>query len=132
MKQVKLRCIVDGNAKGRLIFTTQPIAFLQGVDPERGYVSDPKHELYQKSFSGKILVFPNSVGSSVGAYVIYRLKKRGVAPRAIINQKTDIITASGCALAGIPLFDLVRNEIRELETEQSVVIDGKKGEMILN
>ena len=132
MKSMKLRCIVDGNARGSLLVTSQPIAFLQGVDPERGCVSDPKHQIYGQLFSGKILVFPNAVGSSVGAYVIYRLKKKGTAPKAIINQKTDIITASGCALAGIPLFDLVENEVIELESGQKVKINARKSELILS
>ena len=131
MKKIRVRCIVDGRAKGPLLISRQPIAFLQGVDPERGCVSDPKHEIFEKPFSGRILVFPNAIGSSVGAYVIYRLKKKGTAPKAIINQKTDIITASGCALAGIPLFDLLENEIPELETDQRVVLDGERSEMII-
>ena len=132
MKSMKLRCIVDGNASGSLLITSQPIAFLQGVDPEKGCVSDPKHQIYGQSFSGKILVFPNAVGSSVGAYVIYRLKKKGTAPKAIINQKTDIITASGCALAGIPLFDLVANEVNELESGRKVKINARNSELILS
>ncbi|SRR5579863_8799217 len=109
----KARCLVEAKADltGELLFSSKPIAFLQGVDPEKGCVKDKKHELYNKIFTGKILVFPNSVGSSVGAYVIYQLKENGVAPRAIINQVSDIITASGCALSGIPLYDLPEKKL---------------------
>ena len=45
MKRIKLRCIVDGTPTGDVLFTSQPIAFLQGVDPEKGFVSDQKHEI---------------------------------------------------------------------------------------
>lgn len=126
MKQIKLRCIVEGSASGDVLFTSQPIAFLQGVDPEKGFVSDQKHEIYGKHFGGKVLVFPNSVGSSVGAYVIYRLKKNGIAPKAMINQAADIITASGCALSGIPLFDIVDNRISELKEAKKVTFKKKQ------
>ena len=114
------------------MYTTEPIAFLQGVDPEKGLVSDPKHELCGQIFTNKILVFPNAVGSSVGAYVIYRLKKNGKAPSAIINQKTDIITASGCALADIPLFDLIGSDIGELRNVKRAKIIGKNPELRIN
>ncbi len=115
--------------KGDLVVTREAIAFLQGVDPERGVVSDPRHELYNQGFKNKILVFPNSVGSSVGAYVIYRLKKNHVAPKAMINQSSDIITASGCAIAGIPLFDLPKGKISVLFGKKDCIIDVSKSEL---
>jgi predicted aconitase with swiveling domain len=127
----KARCIVEGDARGIVLSTSQPIAFLRGIDPETGVVSDPKHELHGKEISHKILVFPNSVGSSVGAYVIYRLKRNGKAPVAIINEKTDTITASGCAIAGIPLLDTPECPIGELKTDQCLLLKGKKGEIRL-
>ena len=121
---------MDGESKGEILFSSKPIAFLQGVDPETGMVSDPKHELYGEPFAGKILAFPNAVGSSVGAYVIYRMKKNRKAPKAIINQRADIITASGCAIAGIPLFDLVEGDISELK-DKKVSLSGKSSEVRL-
>ena len=123
MRTIKARCIVEGKAKGEVLSTGKPIAFLKGVDPEKGFVSDKNHDLYGKDFSGKILVFPNSVGSSVGAYVIYRLKKNGKAPKAIINQSSDIITCSGCAIAGIPLYDLPNQSISELRNGMKVQLN---------
>ncbi len=124
--KIKTRCIVNGYARGEMLYSSAPIAFLQGVDPEKGCVSDPKHEIFEKPFSGRILVFPNSVGSSVGAYVIYRLKKNGKAPKAIINQSSDIITASGCAIAGIPLYDLPENSISELKNFNAITLTEKR------
>jgi predicted aconitase with swiveling domain len=124
------RCIVDFSKKirGEVLFSSSPIAFLQGVDPEKGYVSEANHEIYGKPFSNKILVFPNSVGSSVGAYVIYRLKKNRKAPLAMINQISDIITASGCALSDIPLFDLPSDSFEILADTQELMVD--RGGMI--
>jgi len=129
MRILRVRPIVEGRARGEVLFSSDPIQFLQGVDPEQGTVLDPKSPIYNTPFSGKILVFPNTVGSSVGAYVIYRLKKNAKAPKAIINQNTDITTASGCAIAGIPLFDLPENDISELRDIKMVSLDTTKSEL---
>jgi predicted aconitase with swiveling domain len=126
---MKVRAIVEGRAKGPILYSSDPIAFLQGVDPEKGTVSDSKSPIFDQPFTGKILIFPNTVGSSVGAYVIYRLKKNGKAPKAIINQNSDIITASGCAIAGIPLFDLQQSDIAELSGSKEISVDSKNSEL---
>lgn len=73
------------------------------LDPKTGIIKDPDHELYGKSLKSKVLIFPNAVGSSVGAYVLYSLKMQGIAPSAIIcTHGIDIITASACAISEIP------------------------------
>ena len=73
------------------------------LDPKTGIIKDPDHELFGKSLKSKVLIFPNAVGSSVGAYVLYSLKMQGHAPLAIIcTQVIDLITASACAISEIP------------------------------
>jgi len=129
VKILKVRAIVEGRAKGSTLYSSEPIAFLQGVNPEKGTVSDSKSPIYDRPFSGKILIFPNTVGSSVGAYVIYRLKMNGKAPKAIIKKNSDIITASGCAITGITLFDLPENDISELRYSKEVIVDSNKSEL---
>lgn len=104
---MKCRKIVNGSANGEALVTTQAINFLTMIELKTGVVKDEKHELYGKSIMGKVLFFPNSIGSSVGAYSIYALKVNGVAPKAIACTKADITTASGCAIANIPLVDRI-------------------------
>lgn len=98
--------IVGGSGEGPAIVTAQPINFLAMVDPKTGRITDPKHELHNKSLKGAVLVFPYAVGSSVGAYAIYSLREYGTAPSAVVCAKADITTASGCAIADIPVVDL--------------------------
>ena len=98
--------IVGGKGSGKALVTGQPINFLAMVDAKTGKVTDRKHELFGKSLKGAVLVYPNAVGSSVGAYVFYSLSQNRVAPSAIACTKTDITTASGCAIANIPVVDL--------------------------
>ena len=98
--------IVGGKGEGPALVTAQPINFLAMVDVKSGQITDPKHELHGKNMKGSVLVFPYSVGSSVGAYAIYSLKEHGNAPSAVVCAKADITTASGCAIAHIPVVDL--------------------------
>jgi predicted aconitase with swiveling domain len=124
---VQARCIVEPQKeiRGRVLFSSNPIAFLQGVDAEKGTVSEGNHKIFDVPFTNKVLVFPNAVGSSVGAYVIYRLKRNRKAPKAMINQTSDIITASGCALSNIPLLDLPSNSIEIFADADEVTLDPK-------
>jgi predicted aconitase with swiveling domain len=101
-----LRRIVGGTGEGKILVTIQPINFLAMVNAYTGTVTDPLHELHGKSLKGSVLILPYAIGSSVGAYAIYSLKEYGNAPNAVVCSKADIITASGCALANIPLVDL--------------------------
>jgi uncharacterized protein len=98
--------IVGGTGEGLVLTTKQPINFLAMVDAKTGKIVDPTHELYNEPLKSKILIFPYAVGSSVGAYTIYALRYNGNAPTAIICSKIDITTASGCAIANIPLVGL--------------------------
>ncbi len=101
--------IVGGSGEGPAMITSQPINFLAMVDPKTGTITDSKHELYGKSIRGAVLVFPYAIGSSVGAYAIYSLREYDTAPNAIVCTKADITTASGCAIANIPVVDLPRD-----------------------
>jgi predicted aconitase with swiveling domain len=100
------RRIVGGTGEGKTLITSQPINFLAVVNANTGIITDQLHQLYGKSVKGSVLIFPYAIGSSVGAYSIYSLKEYGNAPSAVVCSKTDITTASGCALANIPVVDL--------------------------
>jgi predicted aconitase with swiveling domain len=108
MKVSGCRKIVGGSGSGVALVTRQPINFLAMVDAKTGTITDPEHELFGKSLKGTVLFYPNAVGSSVGAYVFYSLAQNGAAPEAIVCEKADITTASGCAIASIPVVDLPR------------------------
>ena len=100
------RRIVGGTGEGKIMSTMEPINFLAMVNAKTGTITDRLHELHGKSLKESVLLFPYSIGSSVGAYVIYSLKEYGNAPSAVVCSKADITTASGCALAKIPVVDL--------------------------
>ncbi|MCL2549655.1 MAG: DUF126 domain-containing protein [Methanimicrococcus sp.] len=121
---IKGRTIARGTAAGKVLMTKDPISFLGNVEPETGKIVDPAHELFGRSIQGTVLVFPQGKGSTVGSYVIYRLKKNGTAPAAIINLECEPIVAVGAIISEIPLID-------KLETDPYAVLkDGD--EVIVN
>jgi len=121
-----LKTIVKGKAKGIILKSYNPINFLGAVDKKTGVIRDENHDLFNKSVKDTILVFPNGIGSSVGAYTIYSLKSNNSAPRAMICQKADLTVASGCALANIPLVIVTKEEFESLENGKEINIDTDK------
>lgn len=125
----EMRChrVSGGRAAGQALVTREPISFLGNVNPDNGVVVDPGHELFGKSIAGRVLIFPSGKGSTVGSYVIYQLKKRGLAPCAMINLKSEPIVAVGAVISGVPLVDRAPPEVLDLEDGQEVVVDADNG-----
>lgn len=120
---MNLKTIVKGKAKGIIMKSNSPINFLGAVDKKTGLIRDENHDLYQQSVKDKILIFPHGIGSSVGAYTIYSLKSNNSAPIAMICKKADLTTASGCALANIPLVIVSKEQFDSFENGKNFEID---------
>ena len=119
------RTIYGGRAEGQALVTRMGISFFGGVDPDTGVVVEKGHELEGQSIRGRVLVFPTGKGSTVGSYTLYRLKKNGMAPAAILNAACEPITAVGCIIAEIPCVDQV--DIGRLRSGEKVRVDGEAG-----
>ena len=118
---MKGRMINPGKAQGEAIVSRTPMSFYGGIDPKTGVVIEKGHELEGQCVKDKILVFPQGKGSTVGSYVIYGLKKSGVAPAAIVNKETETIVAAGVILAGIPCVDKI--DIDKIKTGDRLKVD---------
>ena len=145
---MKITCkrIVRGKARGSVLLLHEPLNFLGMVNTKTGEISSRNGGQEKDHLIDKILVFPNSIGSSVGAYTIFSLKCNTNSPRGIIcTNKVDITTASGCAISNIPLAwidsnnyykfiefingnSIHRNEIEiQMDTDSEIIsIDQKK------
>jgi len=116
------RVLVSGSASGLALSSPEPIGFLGGVDPETGIVVERGHPLEGQSIAGRILVFPTGKGSTVGSYTLYRLARNGLAPAAMLNEKSDAVTAVGAIIADIPMLDHV--DVSVIRTGMRVEIEG--------
>jgi predicted aconitase with swiveling domain len=119
------RKIYPGLAEGEALVTRMGISFFGGVDPESGVIVEKGHELEGLCVAGKVLVFPSGKGSTVGSYTLYRLKKNGMAPAAILNAECETITAVGCIIAEIACVDHL--PLAEIRQGARVRVDGDQG-----
>jgi phosphomecalonate degydratase small subunit len=120
MDQLKGRIIYKGKATGEALVTEMPISFYGGVDPNTGVVIEKGHQLNGLSVKGKILVFPQGKGSTVGSYTLYRMKKNGTAPAGMINRECETIVAVGAIISEIPCVDKI--DISKIKTDNRVDI----------
>ncbi|MGD8505843.1 MAG: DUF126 domain-containing protein [Candidatus Bathyarchaeota archaeon] len=119
--ELKGRTISKGVAEGEALTTTQPISFYGGVDPDTGEIIEKGHELQGKKVKGRILVFPNGKGSTVGSYTLYRMRKNGTAPTGIINEECETVVAVGAIISEIPCVD--RIDISRIKTGDIVRLE---------
>jgi predicted aconitase with swiveling domain len=124
------RSIGSGKVAGEALVTTMNVSFFGGIDPETGIVVERGHELEGQCIAGKIFVFPTGKGSTVGSYTLYRLKKAGKSPLAIINTECEPITAVGCIISGIPCVDQI--PILNIITGMQVTVDGGQGSVVIH
>jgi predicted aconitase with swiveling domain len=149
--EIKARIISRGKATGPALITKEPIGFLGGIDPETGDVIEKGHELEGQNVSGKVLIFPNGKGSTVGSYVMLQLAKNGKAPAAIINVSAEPIIAVGAIISKIPMVDkpetgnsildllkrsfngplVARADQLETENRTLITVDAEKGLILL-
>ncbi len=104
------RKIFAGSAQGQALVSEEPLSFYGGVNPDTGIVEEQGHPLQGRSVAGRVLVFPGGKGSTVGSYTLYRMKRNGTAPAALVNRQCETIVAVGAIIAEIPCLDQVAIE----------------------
>lgn len=124
METMRGRAIVRGRGEGFALVSDRPIGFLGGVDPDTGVIVEVGHPLEGESVAGRVLVFPQGKGSTVGSYTIYRLARAERAPTAIVNAESEAIVAVGALMADIPMVD--RIDIRRLHTGMWVEVEDEQ------
>ena len=119
------RIIKKGRVEGEALVSSEPIGFFGNVDPDTGVVIEKGHPLEGQCIAGKVLVFPRGKGSTVGSYTLYRMKKTGTAPVAILNKECETIVAVGAIIAEIPCLD--RIDIEKIPDDAVLLVDADKG-----
>lgn len=138
MRTLQGKGIVEGKARGEAIVSSSPFGFFGGVNPKTGIIIDKWHELYGKSIKGKVFIYPEGRGSTVGAAIILELARTGCAPAAIVNCNIEVITAGGGVMAktfydmNIPMVDgISRNDLMSIKDGQIIEVNGNTGEVVL-
>jgi predicted aconitase with swiveling domain len=70
-----------------------------------GTFSRPAHKLYGQSYLNRILVLQTAKGGVASAWMLREMSARGMAPKAIIFDRTNTILAQGAAFAEMTMVD---------------------------
>jgi predicted aconitase with swiveling domain len=127
MELIRGRKISGGKAEGIALVSHEPISVFGGVNPDTGVVTEKGHELEGEAVKDRVLVFPCGKGSTVGSYALYRMKKKGVAPKAMINVECEPIVAVGAIISDIPTIDkLEKNPLTIIHSGNRVKVDAEQ------
>ena len=120
--------ISKGKAVGEAVVTHEAIEFRGRINPETGQITDAGSELDGVILNGKILVYPMGKGSTQGAWTLYELACRKIAPAGIINTKAVPIDATGAIAAKVPMVDRLDGDpVKLIKTGDWVEMDATKG-----
>jgi predicted aconitase with swiveling domain len=126
---VSARGVVKGTATGEAMVFSKPFSFLGDVDMGTGIVIARGHEHEGKSIAGKVMIYPETKGSSGGCVVLMVLARAKLGPAAIVLSKpADTNIVEGAIITGIPLLAELPQDARNLlETGDRLTVDGSSG-----
>ena len=128
MRRIKVRSISQGHAQGVAVRSKKPVSFLGDVDSATGRITDPDNPLFGTSIAGKVLIFPEACGSTVGSYVLYDMAEQGTAPAALVASRAETIVAVGAIIAHIPLVDgLSLEDMESIHDGDFIMVDAVEG-----
>ncbi|MCL4764618.1 MAG: DUF126 domain-containing protein [Hyphomicrobiaceae bacterium] len=105
------------------------------LDRLKGIFSRPAHKLHGQSYVGKVLVLVTAKGGVASAWMLHEMASRGLAPKAIVFDRTNTILAQGAAFADLTLVDRFEagDPTRLIRTGDEIEIDPAEGRVtILN
>ncbi|MFT5447414.1 MAG: putative aconitase with swiveling domain [Gammaproteobacteria bacterium] len=99
------------------------------LDRIKGVFSRPQHKLVGQSYNDKILVLNTAKGGVASAWMLYEMKSRGIAPKAILFNAANTILAQGAALADLPMCDRFEDgDVTQLlQTGDQLLVDPQAG-----
>jgi predicted aconitase with swiveling domain len=122
------RPVVPGVTAGEALVSHETISGWGGIDPAKGVIIEPRHELYGVSFAGKILVFPGAKGSSGWSGFFQTTRLNGCAPLGMIFTKISTKVALGAVVTRVPaITDLDQDPVEVIATGDWVHIDADNG-----
>jgi predicted aconitase with swiveling domain len=123
------RAVVEGEAEGEALVTSQALSFWGGYDFHTGAIIDKHHPLAGVRAAGRILAVPFSKGSSTTTAVLLEAVRAGTAPAAIITTGVDSFFALASIVADVmyaksfPVIALEPNDFAVLRTGMRITVD---------
>lgn len=122
------RGIVGGVVEGIALVTTEDISGFGGIDPARGVVIEPRHELAGQCFTDRVLVFPGAKGSSGWSGFFQSTRLLGTAPAAMVFNTVTTKAVLGAIVTRVPtVVECDGDPTREIRSGDRVRVDGDAG-----
>lgn len=104
---IELKCHVGigPRVEGEALVADDNFSARYDLDRINGVFSRPQHKLAGRSYKDKILVLNTAKGGVASAWMLYEMKSRGIAPKAILFNTANTILAQGAALADMTMCD---------------------------
>ena len=127
-KKFNVRKIVRGSVTGEAVVLPGSFSFLGDVDMNNAEIIAADSTEKGKSINGKILIYKETKGSSGGMVVLMTMKRKGIAPSALVTVKpVDYNLAEGAILTQIPFVCEPDGDIlNEIKTGDLVLVDADK------
>ncbi|HRS27955.1 MAG TPA: DUF126 domain-containing protein, partial [Phycisphaerae bacterium] len=106
-------------------------SFLGDVDMDSGVIIARGHEHEGETIAGKVMIYPETKGSSGGCVVLTVLAKQGKQPAAIVLSKpADPNIVEGAIVTGVTLVCEPAEDLIALVPHGAIVtVDGTTGEV---
>ena len=102
------------------------------LDRINGVFSRPTHALFGERYVGRVLVLNTAKGGVATAWMLREMKSRGMAPAALLLNRSNPIMAQGAAFADLPLIDRFESDITScIRNGDRVVVDPAAGTVTL-
>jgi predicted aconitase with swiveling domain len=131
MPTIKCRGVVKGKVEAEALVCKNAFSFLGDVDMDTGIIIAKGHEHEGKSIAGKILIYPETKGSSGGCVVLTVLAKQNKQPAAIVLEKpADPNIVEGAIISGVILVAEPQNPISTIPNGSTIIVDANEGVII--
>ena len=96
---------IGPTVRGKALVADDNFSARYDLDRLAGVFSRPQHKLFGQSYVDVVLVLVTAKGGVASAWMLHEMKARGLAPKAILFDRTNTILAQGAAFADMALVD---------------------------
>ncbi len=123
MKELILQAhqAMGNKVSGKALVAHDGLSARYDLDRLRGVFSRPAHKLAGQSYIDCILVLDTAKGGVASAWMLYEMRSRNMAPRAIVFNSVNTILVQGAALANITMLAGFDEDITSLVPHGSQV-----------
>ncbi len=133
---IELRCHVGIGpvVTGEALVADDNFSARYDLDRIKGVFSRPQHALAGQSYQDKILVLNTAKGGVASAWMLHEMMSRGIAPKAILFNRTNTILAQGAALAEMAMVDrFEEGDVTQLiSTGDTVTVYPAEGRVVVD